>query len=289
MGDIIRKVYDEDSRSDVEITTEMEIAARTKHETAKSKFVLAEQLVYESIMEIESIRSERLYLPLGYSSFDKYTQTEWGVSRHFMLERIEIAKTFGEELSVRTDKLGHTKSLILARMDTDSRMSIESGKTVIPSTGATKTVDEMTVRELREVKADLKREKERAERAEAERNMALESARAAREDAAALRDTLESMAAEDEAEDAEDIREDPPVIRLPTSIDLSAAAQTFAYEVRGLLKKYAYLAQYSRDMSGLPDAAREEYDSAIEALFKFSRELRDDLHSTQRQAVVINI
>ncbi|WP_134911413.1 DUF3102 domain-containing protein [Paenibacillus sp. IHB B 3084] len=64
--------------------------------------------------------------------------------------------------------LGFAKLLQIAQLPSDiDRASFVSASHTVPSTGAVKTVDEMTVRELREVKAALKAEKEARELAEA--------------------------------------------------------------------------------------------------------------------------
>ncbi|WP_162944344.1 hypothetical protein [Paenibacillus aceti] len=65
--------------------------------------------------------------------------------------------------------LGIAKLLQIAQLPSDvDRSDFVSETHTIPSTGATKTVDEMTVRELREVKSALKAEREAREKAEAD-------------------------------------------------------------------------------------------------------------------------
>lgn len=142
----------------------LEVKAKGAHEAATAYFKIAEQYGYKFIMEVKKIRDERYYKQLGYSSFDDYCKTAWNIDRDFMNERIKIAEEFGSSFDGTYRQLGHTKSLLLARMGTAKEFMEQ--KHTIPSSGEQKTVDEMTVRELKEVKRALEKEKKAKEKAE---------------------------------------------------------------------------------------------------------------------------
>lgn len=98
---------------------------------------------------------------------------------------IAVADEIGEEYRGTYHALGLRALYEIATLPPEER---ERPHTV-PSTGATKMVDEMTVRELREVKAALKQTEE-------ERDQALASAKRAQEAELTLRDTVESIRAQ---------------------------------------------------------------------------------------------
>lgn len=132
----------------------------------------------------------------------------------------------------------------------------------------------MTVRELREVKAALKAEKAAREQAESR-------ARKAEEDYDVVRDALDA---------ASTTYVDDGIYRIDNQTEVNGAALAFSDKVRDFLKEYAYLTNYSTELSTSSDAARTEYLSAIDALEDFVVGFRRNLNTlTSDDAIIIDI
>lgn len=121
--------------------TQLDVLASELHEQAVADFKVSERFAYSFIMKVKRIRDERLYKELGFQSFEDYCENAWKIKRDFMDQRIQIADSFGETNFADTYRqLGHSKSLLLARMEPEIRQQVESQV----------DVNEATVKQLKE-------------------------------------------------------------------------------------------------------------------------------------------
>ncbi|MEK5426969.1 DUF3102 domain-containing protein [Cytobacillus sp. FSL R7-0680] len=134
-------------------------------------------------LRFKKVRDEEL-ADNKYGNWGKWCSEEFSMDRSTANKIIKVFETFGN--GATSPRLGKGKlfELIALPSGVDPLDFVEQPHT-IPSTGVTKTVDEMTVRELREVKKALKEADEARKQAEAQRDMALR-------ESDILRDTLES-------------------------------------------------------------------------------------------------
>jgi len=117
---------------------------------------VAGQSIFEIGRRLKYVRDN----DLAHGQWEKWCKESLNFTSRHANRFIKVYETFSNR--TLTYDLGVDMLYILSTMPEEQREQPHT----IPSTGETKTVDEMTVREMREVKQALKQAEERAEKAE---------------------------------------------------------------------------------------------------------------------------
>ena len=150
------------------------------------------QVAGEAIFEIGRRLKHVKENDLTHGQFGKWLESIGMTPRHAQ-QFMQIADEFGENAK-SVSYLGFTKLLQIAQLPSDINRQVFIEKPhKIPSTGETKTVDEMTVRELREVKRALKEAQQAKEQAEKAWRQAEERANMAERSEEIIRKRLEEL------------------------------------------------------------------------------------------------
>ena len=128
----------------------LELKAQEIHERAVGFYKISEQYGYKFLMEVKTIRDEKLYKELGFETFDNYTLNNFNYSKRTINERLQDAENFGEEYERALASYGKHKSHQLATLPKEQRNHImEHG---IDTPNGHKSLEEATTRELEDYK-----------------------------------------------------------------------------------------------------------------------------------------
>lgn len=127
-----------------------ELKANEIHERAVGFYKISEQYGYKFLMEIKTIRDEKLYKELGFETFEDYTLNNFNFDKRTINRRLQDAESFGEEYETALTSFGKHKTHQLATFPKEQRnYVIEHG---IDTPDGNKSLEEATTRELEDYK-----------------------------------------------------------------------------------------------------------------------------------------
>lgn len=254
---------------------------------------VAGEAIFEIGKRLKSVRENPAkYGFEGYRDWERWCAEQCGFSRRYANQFIKVYDEFGEDV---LPKKGLQAMYEIATMPEETRTEPHT----IPSTGAEKTVDEMTVRELREVKSELKKTQAERDAERKQREQAEAQAETAHRSEEILRRQLEEFderepTVEIRTEYVEVIKEDESAkARLAqyeekfgaienysgaeTSSNLASvttAVMAFSKEVRELVKRHAFLMKYRESVGLLDPITKREYNETVKVLQELAHDFQ---------------
>ena len=128
--------------------------AQETHAKAIGYYKQSEQFGYKFLMELKKIRDDRLFNELGFNDFEQYTIENFGYSKRSINESIQSALSWGEDYKRISARFGKYKTLQLAQLPEDERNEVL--KSGVETSEGNKSVDDATVKEIKELNRKLK-------------------------------------------------------------------------------------------------------------------------------------
>ncbi|WP_025783073.1 hypothetical protein [Sporosarcina sp. D27] len=230
---------------------------------------------------LKHVRENKLVEQKG--GWDAYCTKELGISRRHASTFIRVFDRFGS--GKPGSRLAGTLTVLNALIEfTDEELEIQHE---LPN-GTTKTLPEMSRREIEEYKRRAKEAEERAQQAEAQAETAQRSEEITRRQLDELTDVEPEVVVKTEY--VEVVKDDPAVaerikryeekfgdidnyndrVRATNVSDATTAIVSFNMAVRNFIKRHAFLIKYNDTIQYVDQVTQREYGEAVQALKEVS-------------------
>ena len=231
---------------------------------------------------------------LAHGEWTKWCKEELGMTRQQADRFIVVFEEFGTN-DTTSCQLGLSRLYEIATLPPEERDVPHE----LP-TGEIKTPDEMTVRELRELKRQLKAERAERERLEQENEELAdkEPEVVVKTEYIEIRDEYTEQRAKQAEERLKqyeerfgDIRDYDENITATHRQDMIVAVMSFSKGVREFIKRYDYMNRYKDVINNLDAESRQQYNEAVKALkglaesFEYTKDLGEILDAEYSEII----